>query len=86
MIPSWNGLDLLKQFLPSVIRAATHYTTTFDAPSEIVIVDDGSVDDSAAWLHGQGFVTANLETGREELAKGLAGGARTTEDAESRFW
>ena len=56
VIPSWNGLDLLKRFLPSVIGATIRYTTQFGAPTEIIIVDDGSVDESVTWLLGQGFV------------------------------
>lgn len=43
VIPTWNGLDLLQRFLPSV-RAAANPTT------EIVISDDGSTDGTAAWL------------------------------------
>ena len=55
VIPSWNGLELLKRFLPTVIEAAVQYSTQFDAAAEIVIVDDGSVDQSADWLRSQGF-------------------------------
>ncbi|MEK6322086.1 MAG: glycosyltransferase [Acidobacteriota bacterium] len=56
VIPNWNGRDLLERFFPSVIAAATQYSKQFDAPIEIVIVDDGSVDKSVEWLLGQGFV------------------------------
>ncbi|MEK6284668.1 MAG: glycosyltransferase [Acidobacteriota bacterium] len=56
VIPSWNGLELLKRFLQSVIAAAIQYSEQFDAPTEIVIVDDGSVDDTAGWLLDRGFV------------------------------
>jgi GT2 family glycosyltransferase len=55
IIPTWNGLDLLKQFLPSVLIAAARYSRESEAPTEIVIVDDGSLDDTAAWLKGEGF-------------------------------
>ena len=58
MIPSWNGLELLKRFLPSVIAAAIQYSKQFKSPTEIVIVDDGSVDETVGWLLGQGFVAA----------------------------
>ena len=51
VIPTWNGLELLRQFLPSVIQAAHHYSN----PTEIIIVDDGSEDDTVAWLAGEGF-------------------------------
>ena len=66
MIPSWNGLELLKRFLPSVIAAAIQYTKQFNAPTEIVIVDDGSVDETDGWLLGQGFV----EVGEAERVRG----------------
>ena len=62
VIPSYNGRELLAQNLPAVI--ATH-------PDEIIIVDDGSTDDTVDFLkhyfprvillalpHNQGFVTA----------------------------
>ncbi len=58
VIPTWNGLDLLKRFLPTVIEAAILYSKQFNAPTEIVIVDDGSIDASVEWLVGQGFVEA----------------------------
>lgn len=60
VIPTWNGLELLERFLPSVIAATTHYGQQFNCPTEIVIVNDGSIDDTLAWLLGQGFMdTAN---------------------------
>lgn len=65
VIPSWNGLELLKRFLPSVIAAAIQYSKQFNAPTEIIIVDDGSRDQSVEWLLGQGFVEAgDRATGR----------------------
>jgi GT2 family glycosyltransferase len=65
VIPTWNGLSLLQQFLPSVLAAATHYSSISDAPVEIVIVDDGSVDGTVVWLRGQGFA----ETGRTRVVE-----------------
>ncbi len=45
VIPNWNGRDLLAQYLPSVLEALR------DSPgSEIVVVDNGSTDDSLALL------------------------------------
>ncbi len=65
VIPSWNGLELLKRFLPSVIAAAIQYSNQFKSPIEIVIVDDGSVDETVDWLLGQGFVAVGeTEKGR----------------------
>ncbi|MDQ1474343.1 MAG: hypothetical protein QOJ99_5823 [Bryobacterales bacterium] len=45
VIPNWNGKDLLERFLPSWLAAIDNHPG-----SEIVIVDNGSTDGSAAWL------------------------------------
>jgi GT2 family glycosyltransferase len=50
VIPSWNGLALLKQFLPSVIAAANLYAEQSSCQVEIIIVDDGSTDETLEWL------------------------------------
>lgn len=63
VIPTWNGLELLKRFLPSVLAAALHYSETLHAPTELIIVDDASPDETVAWLVEQGF---------EEKAEGRA--------------
>ena len=45
IIPNWNGRDLLERYLPSVIQACA------DNPSnEIIVVDNGSPDGSAAFV------------------------------------
>jgi GT2 family glycosyltransferase len=76
VIPSWNGLELLKRFLQSVIAAAIQYSEKFDAPTEIVIVDDGSVDQTVEWLVDQGFV---------EEAKGSRGAGATNQQPAPRL-
>ena len=45
VIPNWNGRDLLERYLPSVIAAAAALPG-----SEVVVVDNGSTDGSAAFL------------------------------------
>jgi len=50
VIPTWNGRHLLERFLPSVIAAASEYAQTTAASVEVVVVDDGSTDDSPSWL------------------------------------
>jgi len=42
VIPNWNGKTLLEQHILSVIAASGN--------SEIIVVDDGSIDDSVAFL------------------------------------
>src|ERR1017187_895630 len=46
VIPNWNGKDLLERFLPSWLAAIENHPG-----SEIIVVDNGSTDGSANWLH-----------------------------------
>jgi GT2 family glycosyltransferase len=46
VIPTYNGKGLLKKNLPSVIRAVEAY----DAPTEIIIVDDAGTDGTAEFI------------------------------------
>ncbi len=50
VIPSWNGLHLLRENLPSVQAAAEFYEQVARAPTEIIVVDDGSRDETVARL------------------------------------
>ena len=45
IIPNWNGKDLLERFLPSWLAAIADHPG-----SEVLVVDNGSTDGSAAWL------------------------------------
>jgi len=45
VIPNWNGRDLLEKYLPSVVAAAERV-----AGSEVIVVDNGSTDGSAAFV------------------------------------
>lgn len=69
VIPTWNGLTLLQQFLPSVLAAAHHYSSSSKLPAEIIIVDDGSADATAAWLREQGFVQNGEKKVEAELRR-----------------
>jgi GT2 family glycosyltransferase len=53
IIPTWNGKELLERYLPSVKAAVSAYP----GEAEVVVVDDGSTDDTMAFLETQG-VTA----------------------------
>jgi len=55
VIPTWNGLDLLRRFLPSVVKAADAYSSQAGTQVEILIVDDGSADATVDWLIEEGF-------------------------------
>ncbi len=45
VIPNWNGRDLLEKYLPSVLEATSHHPG-----NEVIVVDNGSTDGSAAML------------------------------------
>jgi GT2 family glycosyltransferase len=55
VIPTWNGLVLLDEFLPSVIEACHSYAASGGGPIELLIVDDASTDSTREWLAAQGF-------------------------------
>ena len=59
VIPNWNGRDLLQKYLPSVIAALAG-----DARNEVVVVDNGSTDDSAEFVRSEfpGVKLVALET------------------------
>lgn len=46
IIPTWNGRELLEEFLPSIAEACRCYA----GPTEIVVVDDGSTDRTQEFL------------------------------------
>src|SRR6185369_12695541 len=79
VIPSRNGLELLERFLPSVIAATRHYSQQLNSPTEIIIVNDGSIDDTTAWLLSQGFadVESDAATGRQGEGAGRGGDEAT---------
>lgn len=44
IILNWNGLKLLKEFIPTVAA------TTISADIDLVVADNGSTDGSCEWL------------------------------------
>ncbi len=50
VIPSWNGRALLERYLPTIVRAAAAFESASREPTEIIVADDASSDDTLAWL------------------------------------
>jgi GT2 family glycosyltransferase len=67
VVTSWNGRALLDKFLPSVIGATRAYETVSGQPTEILVSDDASTDDSESWLRahwpGVRFETSACQQG-----------------------
>src|SRR5215471_11086719 len=67
VIPNWNGRDLLKRYLPSVIAAFAG-----DPANEVIVVDNGSTDGSADFVRAN-FPQAKLVALERNL--GFGGGS-----------
>ena len=50
VIPTWKGRHLLEAYLPSVLSATEAYRGRNGAQAEILVVEDGSGDDTPDWL------------------------------------
>jgi len=48
VVTNWNGRALLEKFLPSIVDAARAFEAR--QPTEILVADDASSDDSESWL------------------------------------
>jgi O-antigen biosynthesis protein len=66
VIPTYNGKELLKRFLPSVMTAVESY----EGEGEIIIVDDGGTDGSDVLIKSE---FAGVRLIRNEDNKGFAG-------------
>ncbi|HEY3128646.1 MAG TPA: glycosyltransferase family 2 protein [Acidobacteriota bacterium] len=53
IIPTWNGVELLRRFLPSVIEESRCFRENQNGAAEVIVVDDGSTDDTPAYLKSQ---------------------------------
>jgi GT2 family glycosyltransferase len=50
VIPNYNGFELLQKNIPSVLEACKYYSRKTNNPTELIIVDDASTDDSKKYL------------------------------------
>jgi GT2 family glycosyltransferase len=67
VIPNWNGRDLLAKYLPSVVASIANHPD-----SEVIVVDNGSDDGSAAFIE-QAFPEVRVLALKENL--GFGGGS-----------
>ncbi len=65
IIPTYNGKDLLEQNLPSIVDAINSYK----GKAEILVVDDGSQDDTFLFLKAK---YPEIRTLQNEINKGFA--------------
>jgi len=65
IILNWNGRALLEQFLPSAASC------TISAEADLIVADNGSSDDSVAWVHANYPEVKVIELGSNY---GFAGG------------
>jgi GT2 family glycosyltransferase len=50
VIPSWNGRLLLEEMFPSLLAATNQFEQETGGSWEIIVVDDGSIDDTVPWI------------------------------------
>jgi O-antigen biosynthesis protein len=65
IIPTWNGRELLKRFLPSVVEALA----AWPGGGEIVVADDGGTDGTAEFLAAE---FPSVRVVRSEINRGFA--------------
>lgn len=70
VIPTWNGRGLLEMSLPPLVRAVRAHGHPDD---EILVVDNGSEDDSVAWLEEQAAAIPFLRVIPLSTNEGFAG-------------
>ena len=50
VIPSWNGKILLEEMFPALLAATHEFHQKTGGSWEVIVVDDGSVDDTIPWI------------------------------------
>ncbi len=65
VIPNWNGRALLEKFLPSVVQSARSFEAACGQPTEVLVADDASTDDSESWLRAH-FPGVRFEGGSRQ--------------------
>src|SRR5262245_7417664 len=72
VIPSWNGRMLLEEMFPALLTATTEFFRRTGGRWEIIVVDDGSVDDTIPWIETRPEKNIKLITRRRNTGFALA--------------
>ena len=72
VIPSWNGRMLLEEMFPALLTATNEFHQKTGGPWEVIVVDDGSVDDTIAWIEKTPEKNIKLITRRRNSGFALA--------------
>jgi GT2 family glycosyltransferase len=72
VIPSWNGRMLLEQMFPSLLLATKEFHDQTGGAWEVIVVDDGSVDDTIPWVETIPEKNVKLITRRRKSGFALA--------------
>lgn len=72
VIPSWNGRMLLEAMLPPLLMATKEFRDKTGGAWEVIVVDDGSVDDTIPWIETIPEKNVKLITRRRKTGFALA--------------
>lgn len=72
VIPSWNGRMLLEEMFPALLTATNEFHQKTGGPWEVIVVDDGSVDDTIPWVETIPEKNVKLITRRRNSGFALA--------------
>lgn len=72
VIPTWKGRHLLEAYLPSVVAAGDFYRKRSGRDIEILVVDDGSGDDTTAWIQSHYRAQISVVVHEENLGFAIA--------------
>jgi len=72
VIHSWNGRMLLEEMFPSLLLATKEFHDRTGGPWEVIVVDDGSVDDTVDWIESIPEKNVKLITRRRSTGFAVA--------------